>query len=368
MKSKGLRAGKRWLRCKSSSCRRTRIETPTDVLPEGHRLRGVSSLIREDGSTALQWIKTASETEQREQVLERLMRDLPTTIPIREGSIEPPAGPLPDDLLACYPLGDPHVGMLAWAAEGGDDHDLKIAESLLIGAMRHLAAQGPKAKHALIANLGDFFHADNLQGTTMRSGHKLDVDSRWAKVLRVGINIKIALIDEALRHHDDVRVICEIGNHDDHSSVFLAIALECHYRNEPRVSIDTSPSHFHYHRFGKNLIGTTHGNTVKHAELESVMASERPTDWGETKHRMWLCGHIHTSRRWEYRGCTVETFRTLAARDAYTAEHGYRSGRDAHRIVLHREHGEVSRTVANVDLIRSLPEHQPLPAASSRAA
>lgn len=38
----------------------------------------------------------------------------------------------------------------------------------------------------------------------------------------------------------------------------------------------------------------------------------------------------------------------LAAADSWHSAQGYVSGRDMHRIVYHREHGEVSREVVNV--------------------
>lgn len=322
-------------------------------MPEGHTLRGVSSLVGPDGVTRLQWIKTREEREEREELLARLVRDLPTQTPVRSGKIAAPKVHLDDDLLAVLPMGDPHLGLLAWAPESGDDHDLKIGEELLQGAIVELVGNAPRAKHALIANLGDFFHSDNSAGVTSRSGHSLDVDSRWAKVLRVGLGVMVFMIDECLRTHATVRVINEQGNHDDHSAVFLAVALNAHYRNEPRVTIDLSPSRFHYHEFGANLIGVTHGHSIKHDQLESIMAHDQREAWGRTKHRHWLVGHIHTSRRYEFRGCTVETFRTLAAKDAWTSEQGYRSARDMSRIVLHREFGEVGRTTASVDLIRA---------------
>ncbi len=81
------------------------------------------------------------------------------------------------------------------------------------------------------------------------------------------------------------------------------------------------------------------------------MACDRAEDWGQTKHRHWLCGHVHHSSVTEFPGVTVETFRTLAAADAYAAGHGYRAGRDMRAIVFHREHGEVERHRCDVGMI-----------------
>jgi len=48
----------------------------------------------------------------------------------------------------------------------------------------------------------------------------------------------------------------------------------------------------------------------------------------------------------------VESFRTLAAKDAWQAAQGYRSGRDMYAIVLDAEHGEVERHRCDIRQVR----------------
>ena len=45
----------------------------------------------------------------------------------------------------------------------------------------------------------------------------------------------------------------------------------------------------------------------------------------------------------EYPTCTIETFRTLAAKDAWHHSSGYRSGKDIKCITYHKDYGEVGR-------------------------
>lgn len=321
---------------------------PSVPIPEGHFVKGVSTLVGPKGQIRGQWVKTDTIKKRREELLEGLLASLPKRIPVRSKSIASPLIADAEDVMAVYPMGDPHLGMLAWGREtGGDDFDIEIAQRLLMDAIDTLTRQEPFAETALIANLGDFFHADNNAGVTTRSGNVLDVDTRWSRVMQTGVDVMVYLIDAALRAHNQVHVINEIGNHDDHSSVMLSVALDCYYRNEPRVTIDLSPSKFHYHHFGKNLLGVTHGDSVKHADLESIMAHDCAEQWSDTQNRFWYVGHIHTTRRYEYRNCLVESFRTLAPGDAWTAGSGYRSGRDMNRICLHCSDGEVARTTVS---------------------
>ena len=133
------------------------------------------------------------------------------------------------------------------------------------------------------------------------------------------------------------------GNHSTIGELWLSLTLACLYEKNPRVTVNTSPSKFHYARHGKVLLGVTHGDTVKMEALPSVMAADRPQDWGETRHRYWLTGHIHHRRQMEYAGCYVESFRTLAPSDAWASAAGYRAGRDMTAVVFDREYGEVQR-------------------------
>ena len=98
-------------------------------------------------------------------------------------------------------------------------------------------------------------------------------------------------------------------------------------------------------------IASTHGDQARPDQLPSVMAADRPEDWGLTKHRYWYVGHVHHKSVKEHPGCVVETFRTLAARDAWHDGKGYRAGRDMCLIVHHRQHGEVERHRCDIGLV-----------------
>ncbi len=345
-----------------NGCRRRRLARRdpaehdyTQEVPEGYHLRGISELRGADGNVKLRWVKSAADAETKLLQLQDAIRAIGEEIP-RAKRVRAPKR-RDDDLLCVYPLGDPHLGMHAWGLECGQDFDLKIAERNLVTAVDHLAELAPPAKHALVINLGDFFHADSSAATTTR-GTRVDVDSRWAKVLAVGVRVMRRIIDRALEKHDHVTVICEIGNHDDHSAQMLALCLEQYYEREPRVTIDTSPSKFHWYRFGKNLIGTTHGDTVKLDRLPGIMACDRATDWGETEHRYWYVGHVHHDQLKEYPGCVVETFRTLAPKDAWHAAQGYRSGQDLKLDVIHREGGRNNRHVVGIRQVFELVKEE----------
>jgi hypothetical protein len=241
--------------------------------------------------------------------------------------------------------------MYAWAAEAGEDFDLIAAEKITLGAIDRLVASAPDAETAIVLPLGDLLHANDQTNRTPAHGYQLDVDSRYPKVLSVAIRIIRHVILRALEKHKKVIVRVEPGNHDPQAKWAVAFTLAAHFENNPRVEVDLSPAKFWYYRFGKVLIASTHGDTAKHEALGPIMAADRPEDWGATKHRYWYTGHVHHQSVKEFPGVICESFRTLAAKDAHAAHHGYRAGRDAYCIVHHKEFGEIERHRCDIAML-----------------
>lgn len=322
-------------------------------LPLGHRLRGVSTLVSGDGKIRVQWQKTDLEKEQKLNIVEDAIRHIADQWPSRAIPVLEPTAPLDSDLLCVYPMGDPHFGMYAWAAETGDDYDLELASQYHATAMDQLVKSAPSAEECLIINLGDFFHMDDSSNETKRSGHKLDVDTRWPKVVRHGLQSMVWLVRRSLEKHKRTRVWNVPGNHDDHSAVALQLALEAYFRDEPRVYVDPNPAAHYFYHFGRNLIGATHGHTSKLNPLGEIMAADRKVEWGASDHYYWYVGHVHHDSMLETRGgVVIETMRTLAARDKYAADAGYRAGRDMKCDVLHRLDGRVHRNTIGIRQIK----------------
>lgn len=161
-------------------------------------------------------------------------------------------------------------------------------------------------------------------------------------MLQIGISILIRIITRALERHKKVTVINASGNHDAESSIFLCVVLMHYFKDNPRVDV-REPNLFHYYEFGSNLIGVAHGDKAKKERLPGIMAVDRPEAWGRTQHRYWLTGHIHHKTMAEIDGCVVESFRTLAAKDAWHYGQGYRAGRDMNAIIYHKKYGETDR-------------------------
>lgn len=323
----------------------------THTVPDGYVVKGTSTLYRADGSIAGQWVKSSLDHERRfvlmREALEAAAQELPA-LPPRKAN-----GKWNGEVLAAYVLGDPHIGMRAWAEECGADWDLAIAQSVHRVVIDDLAQRADPAEQALLVNLGDLLHYDSMMPVTPRSGHMLDADGRYAKMIRVAVEVLLQAVESLIARHKRVHVINAIGNHDETGAQWLALLLEHLYSREPRVSVDVSPSAFTYYEWGSVLIGIHHGHTCKLDRLPGVMASDKAEAWGRCRHRYWWTGHVHHESVREFQGVTVETFATLAVRDAYATAGGWRSRQGAHLIHLHKTAGEYSRLRSDPEIVQA---------------
>lgn len=329
---------------------RSKPELHQHGAPLGYKLRGASTLLDAEGNVKAQWIKTGVDHNDPtllvdcfEEVMASRIRP---SLPLPEPDLGSSA-----DTLAVIPYGDPHIGMLAWHIETGEDFDLKVARKLMVGAARKLVGLTPPCDRCVVMSVGDTLHIDNMENTTAR-GTRQDVDSRLMKVIGVGLDTFIEIVDCALLRHKFVDVMIVPGNHDPLTSLYLSAMLALYYRNEPRVKVDTSITSHRYYLFGKVLLGLSHGETVKLGELPELMAADVPEMWGASLFRHIYSGHVHHVQVKELRGCTVESLRTLASKDDYHTRHGYRAGRGVFADIWHREYGHRVRHHIGVEELR----------------
>lgn len=295
------------------------------------------------------WQKFDTDTQKRydaiKKAIVRLAEGLPQKAPIVlvDTNTE-------DDLLVKYNIGDAHLGLYAWDREAGANYSLELGIDMLNNAVSYLIGVTPQASTAIIQNLGDFYHSDSKSEET-RSGNKLDVDGRWAKVMEAGIATMTAMIEVALTKHTKVVYIGCRGNHDDHTSMMLAMCLKSQFKDNPRVEIKDSVPMFHYYQFGTNMLCSTHGHTAKPDRLPLIAAVDQPQMWADTTNRHWSIGHIHHKTVQEFPGITVSSYNTMAAQDSWHSESGYRSNRTMTATIYHKHNGTVGTNEVNPSML-----------------
>ena len=304
--------------------------TTTHDLPAGHILKGVSTLYDAEGNTKAQWVKTTRDEELAKQALlvtvEAMKQDIKREVK-RDSN-----GHYNSDLMCCYVITDYHFGQLSWGEETGENWDLEIAEELLVKWFAAAIDQSPASDRCILAQLGDFLHADSIMPVTPTSGHTLDADSRYAKVVQIVIRVLRRVINMLLEKHKSVHILLAEGNHDISSSIWLRALFAEKYADEPRVTVDNTHAPYYAYEWGDTSLFFHHGHKRRVKEVSNVFAGMYREMFGRTKYSYAHMGHMHHVDIKEDHMMIVEQHPTLAARDAHSTRGGYQSKRGANEI------------------------------------
>lgn len=270
---------------------------------------------------------------------------------------------------------DLHFGSLAWDKEAGEDYNWELAKQRLLNAVDDLINRSFNYDiSTILFTVGnDYFHTDKAHPfpATTRGTPQQD-DSRWQKLFTEGVRTLIEAIDK-LKQIAPVHVVVIPGNHDFERAFYAGTVLEVNYSNDTLVTVDNAPVTRKYYQFGKCLIGMTHGNEEKLANLPLIMAREVPPEmWASTQYREWHLGHLHHKRMkgkktyTEMHGIVVRDIMTaqgedestinvrhigsMAATDAWHAKKGYiGANKSAEAFIWDKEKGLETILIHNVD-------------------
>lgn len=323
----------------------------TKVIPAPYVARGHSTQYNSEGQMVQQWVKTRIDDQRYQETITAAAAAMAEELPRLAPSRAPIQGQEAKDLANLYVLTDAHMGMLAWEREGGANWDLKIAERTIYQCFMMMLDKAPEASTGIIAQLGDFFHSDGLLPVTPASGHVLDQDGRYAKIVAVGIRLLRSMIDAALLRHERLVVLMAEGNHDQAGSIWLQMMLKAIYENEPRIEVVETPLPYYAIKHGKTALFFHHGHKKKKEQLPLAFAAMFREIWGNAKKCYIHTGHYHSLDERDHNGCVVLQHPTLAARDAYAARGAWLSERQAMVITYHAEFGEVNRKPITPEMV-----------------
>ena len=318
-------------------------------VPEPFVAKGHSTLYGADGKVKIQWVKTKIDDDRRLELIKAAVAALVEDV--RPAEPRPAPAATAEHLCNLYTLTDAHVGMLAWRKEGGADWDLTIAERTLTGCFEQMVLSSPAATTCVVNQLGDWLHSDGLLPVTPTSGHVLDQDGRFSKMVGAAIRILRRVIDLALSKHQTVFVVMAEGNHDLASSVWLRLMFAALYENEPRVKVVDSELPYYVHQHGEVMLAFHHGHLKKNDQLPLLFAAQYPVVWGATTKRYAHTGHRHHEEVKEHSGMKVVQHSTLAARDAYAARGGWMSERQATAYTYHARWGQVGSVTVTPEML-----------------
>lgn len=324
----------------------------THTVPTPFVVKGTSTLYGEDGKAKLQWVKTRLSDQQVKEAIKAaidgMMADLPE-IPVTSAPLD-----YQTDVIPWIQIGDAHLGMLAHASEVGENFDLAIAEREICTAISILIDELPNCERIVVNDLGDFTHYENFAAVTEASGHALDVDTRFPKMIRVYVRVKRFIIEKALTKAKHVDVIVNQGNHSRTNDIWIAEMLRGVYDHTGRVHVLNNDSVFIGYRMGNTLVMTHHSDKCKPSQLVHVMTNDFRKDYGETEHHYIDVGHVHHGMVMkEHPGIFVESFNHLAALDRWAHDAGYRNRKSITIILRSKTYGEVGRRLLPIQEIRA---------------
>ena len=250
---------------------------------------------------------------------------------------------------------DLHFGKFATDETTGDGYNTEIAKKRFLNALNRLIvrSEGFHFEKILFPIGNDFFNSDTLKNETTK-GTPQDEHLLWQETIRKGRQL-IQIGIEYLSTFAPVHVVVVQGNHDWERMFMLGEMIEGWFHNNPNVSIDNSYKARKYFKYGKCLIGFTHGNNEKVGDLPLIMAQEQSLHWQDTKYREFHLGHLHHKREikykstQEYKGIVIRYLRSLSGEDAWHNIKGYIGGvQSAESFVWNKEEGLIANFSYNL--------------------
>ena len=239
---------------------------------------------------------------------------------------------------------DVHIGKLSRSFETGEDYDSEIAVQRVREGVKGILdkSSGFNIDQILLVIGNDILHIDTPKRTTT-SGTPQDTDGMWYENFLKAKNIYVEII-EMLAPIADVHVTFNPSNHDYTNGFFLADVIRTWFRECKNITFDTSIAHRKYFSYGLNLIGTTHGDGAKMADLGSLMSVEAKDLWTFSKHRYVYTHHVHHKVAKDFINVTVESLRSPSAADSWHHRNGYCGAPKAiEGFIHHPDHGQIAR-------------------------
>jgi len=238
---------------------------------------------------------------------------------------------------------DIHIGKLCSKFEVGKDYNQQIAVKRVLDGVQGLLdkSSGFHLDKIIFIAGNDILHTDNSKRQTT-SGTPQDTDGMWYDNFLTAKQLYIDIL-EMLMQVADVHFVFNPSNHDYQSGFFLAQLIESHFRKSKNVTFDCSISHRKYTMYGNSLIGTTHGDGAKQADLGSLMSVEAKDMWIKAEHRYYYTHHVHHKTAKDYINVTVESLRSPSVSDSWHYRNGYVSPEAVEAFVHSKEHGQIAR-------------------------
>jgi hypothetical protein len=239
---------------------------------------------------------------------------------------------------------DVHINKLCSAFETGEEYNSQIAVQRVKDGVSSIIqkSKGFNIDRIILIVGNDILNTDNTKGQTTK-GTQQDSHLKWFDAFLMAKQLYIDII-ETLVSIADLEIVYNVSNHDEMSGFFLMDSLYSWYNEHPNIKFDRSPSHRKYTTYGKNLIGTTHGDGAKQNDLPLLMCHEASEHWHKCKHRYWFTHHVHHKTSKDIMSVQIESLRSPSPADSWHHKSGYQHSPLAiEGFLFHKDFGQVAR-------------------------
>lgn len=239
---------------------------------------------------------------------------------------------------------DIHIGKLACDIETGQKYNSDIAIKRVHEGVQGLLQKtsGYNIEKIIFVAGNDILHTDNSTGTTTK-GTPQDISEKWYESFIKAKQLYLDLLDSLIAIADVEYIHC-MSNHDYVTGWMLSQTVEAYYKSCKNIAFNNTPAHRKYTKYGKNLVGFTHGDGAPAKDLPLLMANDVKSWWSETTHKYIYSHHLHHKVAKDYPGVSFESFRSPSATDSWHHKKGHDHAPKAIEMFIHDpEYGQEAR-------------------------
>ena len=238
---------------------------------------------------------------------------------------------------------DVHIGKLSTVFATGKDYNNQIAVQRVKEGVRGILekASGFHIDKILFVAGNDILHIDTPKRTTT-SGTPQDTDGMWYDNFLIAKQLYVDVLEELMKVAD-VHFVFNPSNHDYTHGFFLADAIQTWFKDCDNITFDSDLRHRKYFKYGKNIIGTTHGDGAKQSNLGELMSIEATDLLNKGDFRYWYLHHYHHKMAKDTVSCTIETLRTPSEADRWHSDNGYMNMPAIEGFIHSRDKGQIAR-------------------------
>ena len=251
--------------------------------------------------------------------------------------------PVTDGHLLVVDPADVHIGKLSTVFATGKDYNNQVAVQRVKEGVRGILekASGFQIDKILFVAGNDILHIDSPKRTTT-SGTPQDTDGMWYDNFLIAKKLYVEVLEELMKVAD-VHFVFNPSNHDYTHGFFLADAIQTWFKDCKNITFDSDLRHRKYFKYGKNLIGTTHGDGAKQNNLGELMSIEATDQLSKGDFRYWYLHHYHHKMAKDTVSCTIETLRTPSEADRWHADNGYMNMPAIEGFIHSKDKGQIAR-------------------------